>query len=134
MQTHALTFDAATELDRFHFKHCYIAWNRFAAASVEGPPDRGLVAIAFNAALLEKLDAISTPTNKAEGWPGMTMEMHGFTARELHDGPQTVTLSPVQLKRLFAAVELLSAQVDVVMQGRFFRPLIVKLAAAQENA
>lgn len=133
MKEHRLTFDPAQTADQTRYKYLYCAWNKFAVSSAEGPQERGPLSVDFNARLLDALDAVSDPI-ESEVWPALNLQAHGFTARELHAGLQTVVLSPVQLKRLTIAVELMAVQVDVITQARVFRDLFEFLSTAQREA
>lgn len=132
MNTHRLIFDSAQSVDRTRYQFLYMAWNKFAASTGDGA-ERGPIVVDFNTRLLDALDEASAPT-ALERWPGFLLDLHGFTARTLHAGAQTVTLSLIQLQRLTKAAELMAVQVDVVTQARVFRDLFAFLSSAKESA
>ncbi len=129
-----LVFDGGQQRDRDRYKWLYIGFNLGAGAAIE-QGDKGPAVAKVNANILDALDALSDPLEDVarpiDAWPDFSLEFHGFVARTLHDGPQTLTLKDSELNRLKASVNAAALRMTPVIQRRFFLDLFEFLEGAK---
>ena len=128
-----LTFDSTLQRDRDRYKWLYVGFNMGAGAALE-QGDKGPAVARVNAAIMDKLDAISDGCDDSETWPGFTIEDAGFLSRTLHDGPQVVGVKDSELNRLKAAVSAASLRFTPLIQRRYFIDLFEFLEGAKDAA
>ena len=128
-----LTFDPTLQRDRDRYKWLYVGFNMGAGAALE-PGDKGPAVARVNAAIIDKLDAISDGCDGGETWPGFTVEDAGFLSRALHAGSQVIEVKDSELNRLKSAVSASSMRFTPLIQRRYFIDLFEFLEGAKDAA
>jgi len=116
-----LKFDSTNERHADLYRWLYSSFVIAAAAGAD-QGEKGLVAANTNAAILDKLDAVSSEevVESSKSWAGLDSEMFGYNARTLNSGISEVVFKPSELSRVEKCVDAAALRFTPLMQRKFF--------------
>jgi len=133
--TRIIKFDASQLADQLRYQWLY---SSVVLGSVPEPGEKGIHVTAANVKILDLLDSISDEANLSaeRAWPGLSTELNGYNARNMHDGIHKLVVRESELSRMEKMVDAASLRFNPLIQRKHFggpHGLFEFLHAAERN-